>query len=49
MAVDRAELPFWSHYQRFTIATFALLDASSQNALRGLVGSPCVPRAPPTC
>ncbi|XP_052618834.1 zona pellucida sperm-binding protein 1 isoform X1 [Peromyscus californicus insignis] len=54
VAVDRAELPFWSHYQRFTIATFTLLDSSSQNALRGLVyffcsASVCYPEGPETC
>lgn len=38
VALDRTELPFWSHYQRFTVATFNLLDSRSQNALRGLVG-----------
>ncbi|XP_047374136.1 zona pellucida sperm-binding protein 1 isoform X2 [Sciurus carolinensis] len=37
VALDRADLPFQSHYQRFTVATFALLDFSSQRALRGLV------------
>lgn len=37
MAADEEALSFWSHYQRFTIATFTLLDSSSQNALRGQV------------
>lgn len=37
IALDNAKLPFPSHYQRFTIATFALLDAGSQRALRGPV------------
>ncbi|KAL1788406.1 zona pellucida sperm-binding protein 1 [Sigmodon hispidus] len=54
VALDRAELPFWSHYQRFTIATFSLLDSSSKNALRGLVyffcsASVCYPEGPETC
>ncbi|ELV10238.1 zona pellucida sperm-binding protein 1 [Tupaia chinensis] len=37
VALDRAVLPFSSHYQRFTVATFTLLDSSSQRALRGPV------------
>ncbi|XP_051002861.1 zona pellucida sperm-binding protein 1 [Acomys russatus] len=54
MAANRAELPFWSHHQRFTIATFTLLDSSSQNALRGQVyffcsASACHPAGPETC
>ncbi|KAK2100390.1 Zona pellucida sperm-binding protein 1 [Saguinus oedipus] len=32
VALDRAT-PFQSHYQRFTVATFALLDSGSQRAL----------------
>lgn len=40
IALDRAKLPFPSHYQRFTIATFALLEAGSQRALRGPVRIP---------
>ncbi|XP_060248124.1 zona pellucida sperm-binding protein 1 isoform X2 [Meriones unguiculatus] len=54
IAADRAELPFWSHYQRFTVATFTLLDSSSQNALTGQVyffcsASACHPAGPETC
>ncbi|XP_075831098.1 zona pellucida sperm-binding protein 1 isoform X1 [Microtus pennsylvanicus] len=54
VALDRTELPFWSHYQRFTVATFTLLDSSSQNALRGLVyffcsASVCYPEGPEAC
>ncbi|XP_063131970.1 zona pellucida sperm-binding protein 1 isoform X2 [Rattus norvegicus] len=54
VAADRATLPFWSHYQRFTIATFTLLDSSSQNALRGQVyffcsASACHPVGSETC
>ncbi|XP_039109471.1 zona pellucida sperm-binding protein 1 [Hyaena hyaena] len=37
VASDGARLPFASHHQRFTIATFALLDLGSQKALRGQV------------
>ncbi|XP_025213558.1 zona pellucida sperm-binding protein 1 [Theropithecus gelada] len=36
VALDGAT-PFQSHYQRFTVATFALLDSGSQRALRGPV------------
>uniref|UniRef100_A0A8D2BE61 Zona pellucida glycoprotein 1 n=1 Tax=Sciurus vulgaris TaxID=55149 RepID=A0A8D2BE61_SCIVU len=48
VALDGAGLPFQSHYQRFTVATFALLDFGSQRALRGLVyffcsASACLP------
>nr|AYN07270.1 zona pellucida 1 [Mus pahari] len=54
VAADREALPFWSHYQRFTIATFTLLDSSSQNALRGQVyffcsASACHPVGSNTC
>ncbi|XP_049992443.1 zona pellucida sperm-binding protein 1 [Alexandromys fortis] len=54
VALDRTELPFWSHYQRFTVATFNLLDSRSQNALRGLVyffcsASVCYPEGPEAC
>ncbi|EPQ07402.1 Zona pellucida sperm-binding protein 1 [Myotis brandtii] len=37
VALDRAELPFPAHYQRFTVATFAFLDSGSSRALRGPV------------
>jgi hypothetical protein len=47
VALDRAELPFSSHYQRFTVATFTLLDSSSQRALRGEVRRTQVPRVWP--
>lgn len=40
VGLDRAELPFPTHYQRFTVATFAFLDSGSQRALRGPVRSP---------
>lgn len=43
VALDRAALPFWSHYQRFTVATFTLLDSVAQRALRGQVGKACAP------
>nr|XP_004667623.3 zona pellucida sperm-binding protein 1 [Jaculus jaculus] len=54
VAMDRTELPFWSHYQRFTVATFFLLDSSSQKALRGLVyffcsASACHLTGPDSC
>nr|XP_020031776.1 zona pellucida sperm-binding protein 1 [Castor canadensis] len=54
VALDRAELPFSSHYQRFTVATFTLLDSSSQRALRGEVyffcnASACYPAGLETC
>ncbi|KAM5223945.1 zona pellucida sperm-binding protein 1 [Hipposideros larvatus] len=54
IALDRAKLPFPSHYQRFTIATFALLEAGSQRALRGPVyffcsASACSPSGLGTC
>ncbi|MEJ1273402.1 zona pellucida glycoprotein 1 [Cricetulus griseus] len=54
VALDRTELLFWSHYQRFTITTFALHDSSSQNALGGLVyffcsASVCYPEGSETC
>ncbi|XP_019609545.2 zona pellucida sperm-binding protein 1 [Rhinolophus sinicus] len=54
IALDNAKLPFPSHYQRFTIATFALLDAGSQRALRGPVyffcsASACSPSGLRTC
>lgn len=39
VALDEAGLPFPTHYQRFTVATFAFLDAGSQRALRGPVRS----------
>ncbi|KAF3822125.1 hypothetical protein GH733_007499 [Mirounga leonina] len=35
VALDGAELSFPSHYQRFIVATFALLDPGSQRPLRG--------------
>ncbi|KAM6158168.1 zona pellucida sperm-binding protein 1 [Rhynchocyon petersi] len=52
-AVDEA-LPFPSHHQRFTVATFAFLDKSSRKALRGPVyifcsASACYPSGPETC
>ncbi|KAK1335404.1 hypothetical protein QTO34_003190 [Cnephaeus nilssonii] len=37
VALDGAALPFPAHYQRFTVATFAFLNASSGSALRGPV------------
>ncbi|XP_051048054.1 zona pellucida sperm-binding protein 1 [Phodopus roborovskii] len=54
VAMDRAELLFPSHYRRFTITAFTLLDSSSQNALRGLVyffcsASVCYPEGSETC
>uniref|UniRef100_G1T9Y8 Zona pellucida glycoprotein 1 n=1 Tax=Oryctolagus cuniculus TaxID=9986 RepID=G1T9Y8_RABIT len=54
LALDRAELPFRSHYQRFTVATFTFLDSGAQRALRGLVyffcsASACHPSGPETC
>ena len=39
VALDRVRLPFPTHYQRFTVATFAFLDSGSQRALRGPVRS----------
>lgn len=39
VALDGAALPFRAHYQRFTVATFAFLNASSGSALRGPVSS----------
>ncbi|XP_058383378.1 zona pellucida sperm-binding protein 1 [Diceros bicornis minor] len=54
VALDRTELPFPSHYRRFTVATFALLDSGSQRALRGPVyffcsASACSPSGLETC
>uniref|UniRef100_A0A9L0R4S3 Zona pellucida glycoprotein 1 n=1 Tax=Equus caballus TaxID=9796 RepID=A0A9L0R4S3_HORSE len=54
VALDGAELPFPSHYQRFTVATFVLLDSGSQRALRGPVyffcsASACAPSGLETC
>ncbi|VTJ57389.1 Hypothetical predicted protein [Marmota monax] len=58
VSLDKAELPFRSHYQRFMVATFAFLDFSSQRALRGPVyffcsASACYPSrlqpCSPTC
>ncbi|XP_040860094.1 zona pellucida sperm-binding protein 1 [Ochotona curzoniae] len=54
VALDRAALPFWSHYQRFTVATFTLLDSVAQRALRGQVyffcsASACHPSGLETC
>nr|XP_012421243.1 PREDICTED: zona pellucida sperm-binding protein 1 [Odobenus rosmarus divergens] len=54
VAVDEAELSFPSHYQRFTVATFALLDPGSQRPLRGWVYffcsvSACSPSELETC
>ncbi|KAM4846208.1 zona pellucida sperm-binding protein 1 [Thomomys bottae] len=51
--LDKTE-PFWSHYQRFTVATFTLLNASSEQALRGEVylfcsASACHPSRLETC
>lgn len=48
VALDRAELPFPAHYQRFTVATFAFLDSGSSRALRGPVRTPC-PVLGPLC
>ncbi|XP_053318179.1 zona pellucida sperm-binding protein 4-like [Spea bombifrons] len=46
--------PFPSHYQRFMISTFAFVDGSTQNALKGLVyfhcsASVCVPSTLDSC
>ncbi|ELK13491.1 zona pellucida sperm-binding protein 1 [Pteropus alecto] len=54
VASDRADLPFPTHYQRFTVAAFAFLDSGSQRALRGPVyffcsASACSPSGPETC
>ncbi|XP_007519711.2 zona pellucida sperm-binding protein 1 [Erinaceus europaeus] len=54
VAVDGAEVAFPSHHQRFTVATFALLDSSSQRALQGSVyffcsASACTPSGNETC
>ncbi|XP_008583834.1 PREDICTED: zona pellucida sperm-binding protein 1 [Galeopterus variegatus] len=54
VALDRAALTFPSHHQRFTVATFALLDSGSQKALRGQVyffcsASACHPSGLETC
>ncbi|XP_042531712.1 zona pellucida sperm-binding protein 1 [Dipodomys spectabilis] len=51
--LDKTEA-FWSHYQRFTVATFTLLNASSEQALRGKVyffcsASACHPSGLETC
>lgn len=48
VALDGAELPFPAHYQRFTVATFALLDADAQRALRGPVSIPALSCLLPT-
>lgn len=37
VASHRADLPFPTHYQRFTVAAFAFLDSGSQRALGGPV------------
>ncbi|NP_001268481.1 zona pellucida sperm-binding protein 1 precursor [Mesocricetus auratus] len=54
VALDRAELLFWSHYRRFTVTTFTLLDSSAGSTLRGLVyffcsASVCYPEGSETC
>ncbi|XP_003419548.2 zona pellucida sperm-binding protein 1 [Loxodonta africana] len=54
LALDGAMLPFLSHHQRFTVATFAFLDKGSHRALRGPVyffcsASACRPSALETC
>ncbi|XP_016055847.1 PREDICTED: zona pellucida sperm-binding protein 1 [Miniopterus natalensis] len=54
VALDRAELPFPTHYQRFTVATFTFLDSGSQKALKGPVyifcsASVCSPSGLETC
>ncbi|XP_036916495.1 zona pellucida sperm-binding protein 1 [Sturnira hondurensis] len=54
IALDRVRLPFPTHYQRFTVATFAFLDSGSQRALRGPVyffcsASVCSPTGLETC
>lgn len=37
VASDRADLPFPTHHQRFTVAAFTFLDSGSQRALGGPV------------
>ncbi|XP_066110115.1 zona pellucida sperm-binding protein 1 [Saccopteryx bilineata] len=54
VAVDRGDLPFPAHYQRFSVTTFAFLDSGSQSALRGPVyffcsASICSRSGPETC
>uniref|UniRef100_A0A452R6R5 Zona pellucida glycoprotein 1 n=1 Tax=Ursus americanus TaxID=9643 RepID=A0A452R6R5_URSAM len=54
VALDGAELSFPSHYRRFTVATFALLDPGSRRALGGWVyffcsASACSPSELETC
>ncbi|KAM9658839.1 zona pellucida sperm-binding protein 1 [Trichechus inunguis] len=54
LTLDGTTLPFPSHYQRFTVATFAFLDKGSHRALRGPVyffcsASACHPSALGTC
>ncbi|XP_045433465.1 zona pellucida sperm-binding protein 1 [Pipistrellus kuhlii] len=54
VALDGAALPFPAHYQRFTVATFAFLNASSGSALRGPVyffcsASACAPKGLEPC
>ncbi|KAM5317316.1 zona pellucida sperm-binding protein 1 [Glossophaga mutica] len=54
VALDGVRPPFPTHYQRFTVATFAFLDSGSQRALRGPVylfcsASACSPTGLETC
>nr|KAF6468813.1 zona pellucida glycoprotein 1 [Rousettus aegyptiacus] len=54
VASDRADLPFPTHHQRFTVAAFTFLDSGSQRALGGPAyffcsASACSPSGPETC